>query len=127
MKERERHRLFVEHFMGGAAGNATKAVLMAGFTKNRRSAKVIGTRLLTNVNVQAMIAARRDTAPEVMTRAELQQFWTAIARDKTRPDSIRMQASVTLSKALGLFIDRQEVREDVHYHISWDEDEQKNG
>ena len=127
MKERERHRLFVEHFMGAAAGNATQAVLMAGITRNRRSAAVIGARLLANVSIHAMIEARRAADPKVMTREELQLLWSEMARDQKRPDSIRLQASITLGKTLGVFVEQVAAREDVRYVFSWegDDDEPK--
>lgn len=53
----ERERRFIEAFMGEAAGNATEAARLAGYSP--KSARRIGTRLSSKVHIRAAIEQRQ--------------------------------------------------------------------
>lgn len=71
-----------------------------------------------------MIQARVRADPQIATREERQHFWTSLMYDEGVEASQRNRASELLGKSQGDFIEQVEVREDVHYHISWDSDEE---
>lgn len=121
--EREAFRVFVEEYMANG-GNATAAYKASHpRCKSEKAAGVEGHRLLANPRIHAMIATRQQADPRIMTREERQALWTTMANDSKRPDHIRLQASLILGKSQGDFIEQSEIREDVHYSISWEEDE----
>lgn len=107
----ERERRFVEAYMGEAAGNATKAALIAGYS--HRSARSMASRLLTKRNnVRAAIAARAKTDALVASRETRQRFWTSVLHGKGKfakvPWRDRLKASELLGKSQGDFIERHE-------------------
>ena len=107
----ERERRFVEHFMGDAAGNATHAARLAGYSS--KTARKQGSRLLTKGHIRAALAQRAQDDPAVWTREERQRFWTAIARgaDGGYPEASlrdRLKASELLGKSQADFLDRIE-------------------
>ena len=53
----ERERRFIEAFMGEAAGNATEAAKIAGYS--HKTARQIGSRLLSKVDIQEAISNRQ--------------------------------------------------------------------
>lgn len=124
--EPERLRQFVELYMtnGGNAGAAYRATHPQ--CKSANASFVGGSKLLRSAKVQAMLAARRQGDSAVMTRQERQAFWTAIARGDYPEASLpeRRRASETLGKSQGDFVEQVEVREDVVYHIRWDDQEE---
>jgi hypothetical protein len=69
--------------------------------------------------------------PRIMTRVERQQFWTAVAEGrgefKDAPIGVRVHAATVLGKSQGDFVEQQEIRQDVTFHLSWeDPDPPKN-
>jgi len=107
----ERERRFVEHYMGEAAGNATKAARLAGYAKN--TAEKQSSRLLGKVGIQHAIAARAQSDPAVWAREERQQFWTDVARGQGRYAKAslkdRLRASELLGKSQADFVERHQV------------------
>lgn len=101
----ERERRFVEAYMGKAAGNATKAAELAGYSV--KSARRIGTRLSTKDYIQAAIESRQSNAPDVADRAERQAFWTTTMRTGERMTD-RLKASELLGRSGADFIERHE-------------------
>jgi hypothetical protein len=64
-----RQRLFIDHLLGDAGGNATKAAALAGYASdNRQSLNQMASRLLSYVKVRESIARR-------MARANLTADW----------------------------------------------------
>ncbi len=110
MKLSERERRFVEHYMGAAAGNATQAARLAGYSKT--TAEKQASRLLGKVGVQQAITERTNADPAVWTRRERQAFWTAVAsgtgRFTTASLHDRLKASELLGKSQADFVERHE-------------------
>ncbi|MEQ1897732.1 MAG: terminase small subunit [Vicinamibacterales bacterium] len=93
----ERERRFVEAYLGDAAGNATRAAALAGYSL--KSARRIGTRLSSEFHIQHAIDERTWRDPGVWTREQRQQFWTRIANDPETPMRERLKASELLEWA----------------------------
>ncbi|MEQ1896773.1 MAG: terminase small subunit [Vicinamibacterales bacterium] len=104
----ERERRFVEAYLGDAAGNATKAAELAGYSAT--SARRIGTRLSSKDHIQQAIDVRAQRDPAVWTRQQRQQFWTRIANDPETPIRERLKASELLGRSQGDFIERRLLR-----------------
>jgi phage terminase small subunit len=107
----ERERRFVEHFMGAAVGNATKAARLAGYSP--KTARKQGSRLLTKGHIRAALAQRTQDDPAVWSREERQHFWTDVARGApgyaTASLRDRLKASELLGKSQADFVDRHQV------------------
>jgi phage terminase small subunit len=107
----ERERRFVEHYMGSAAGNATHAARLAGYSL--KTARKQGSRLLTKGNIRAALEQRTQADPAVWTREERQRFWTSVASgtgafaDAGLRD--RLKASELLGKSQADFVERHQV------------------
>jgi phage terminase small subunit len=96
----------VEAYMGKAAGNATKAAKLAGYSQH--TARQQATRMLSKPHIRSAISSRAENDPNVATREERQRFWSDAMRGKiARFDSKdRLKASELLGKASGDFLDR---------------------
>lgn len=70
-----KERRFVDAYLGSCNGNATEAALAAGYTANRKSASVLGVRLLGKVKIRALVQAREK-------KLEVKEILTADQRDK---------------------------------------------
>lgn len=106
----ERERRFVEAYMGKAAGNATTAAKMAGY-----SAKTAGSqasRLLKKVNIQTALNTRVKDDPKVADRERRQRFWTDVMVGHGKyakvPWRDRLKASELLGKSQGDFVEKHE-------------------
>ena len=106
----ERERRYVEALMGAAAGNATKAATLAGYSGT--SAARIGHRLSRKVRIQRAIAERAQSDPAVWTREDRQRFWTAVASGAAGYAKAalrdRLKASELLGKSQADFVERLE-------------------
>jgi phage terminase small subunit len=106
----ERERRFVEAYMGEAAGNATKAAELAGYSKI--SARQQGARLCTKAAIRAAIDERTAADPQIADRTARQRLWSDIAfgrgayADAALKD--RLKASELLGKSQADFIERHE-------------------
>ncbi len=102
----ERERRFVECFMGRCKGNATKAALLAGYSK--ATAEHQASRLLGKVGIKKAIKERVDGDPNVLERKDLQQLWTKIALGRKPYVKAylkdRLRASELLGKTHGMFM-----------------------
>lgn len=100
----EKERRFVEAFMGKAVGNGTRAVLLAGYTKNRRSAGTLANRLLKKVEVQRAIAGRvqKREQTSILTAQERDEMLSRIARREEEVKPFAAQKAVAeLNKCEG--------------------------
>lgn len=100
---------FVRAFLGEAAGNATKAAILAGYSEN--SAKQTASRLLTYVDVRAAIEKAQGTlARKAGFTAEKVIEELAVVAECT-PEKYtggdKLKALELLGKANGLFKDKQ--------------------
>ncbi len=102
----ERERRFVEAYMSVAAGNATKAAIVAGYSPN--TARKQGSRLLTKGHIRAAVEVRAHSDPRVATRDDLQRWWTSIVQDPDVSYRERLKASELLARSQAVFVDRLE-------------------
>lgn len=107
----QRKRAFCEAYL--ISGNATDAAREAGYSP--RSARSIGQRLLTFVDVQEYLERRNQeiSAANTAQMEEVRQFWTATMRDENMKPADRLKASELLAKTYGAFLERVEVDADV--------------
>lgn len=101
----ERRRRFVEAFAGEAKGSATEAARIAGYAQPHSQ----GPRLLKNVGVLAALEERRASCPLVLSRHDLQAWWSKVARDPTMPIGARLRASELLARSCGDFLPQNAV------------------
>lgn len=100
-----KQRRFVEAY----TGNATAAAIAAGYSE--KTARFMGHENLTKPYILAEIKAR-DTirsTPLIASRAERQQFWSSVMRDKDQQMRDRLKAAELLGKSEADFVERQEI------------------
>lgn len=104
----QRQRAFCEAYL--LSGNATEAAIKAGYSP--RSARSIGQRLLTYVDIREYLAQRNAQiiAENTATLEEIYSFWSVTMRDQASKPADRLKASELLSKALTLERARNEER-----------------
>lgn len=115
----ERHRRFVEAFMGSAAGNAAAAAREAGYKGTRETVERTATRLTQHPAVRAAIEERQRGDPRVADREERQRFWSSIMRGEPQKQLVgervletvptlrdRLLAAQHLGKSNGDFFER---------------------
>lgn len=97
----QRKRAFCEAYL--VSGNATDAAIKAGYST--RTARSIGQRLLTNVDIQEYLERRNQEISEANTAQveEVREFWTSIMRDCKAKIADRLKASELLAKTYGAF------------------------
>ena len=100
-----RQRRFVEAY----DGNATQAAIAAGYSE--KTAEVIGHENLRKPKILAEIKAREvvRSTPLIASRAERQQFWSSVMRDKEQMMRDRLKAAELLGKSEADFVERQEI------------------
>jgi hypothetical protein len=87
------------------SGNASEAARQAGY----KQASVQGSRLLGNDKVKSLIdslTAREQASDGILSREQLMQIWSDLARDTDAGWPARLQATQLLGKAYGAFIDK---------------------
>lgn len=96
-----------QRFIEAFNGNATAAARAAGYRHPDR----IGSRLMTRPEIKSAILSREAafTDETIATRAERQQFWSAVMRDDSVKLQDRLRASELLAKSEGDFLDRHEL------------------
>lgn len=92
--------------MGEAAGNATKAAILAGYSK--KTAQPQSSRLLSKAMIRAAIEERQSQDTLVADRTERQRFWTGVMRNAGEPIVARLKASELLGKAGADFVEKHE-------------------
>lgn len=100
----QRRQTFCEYYI--KSGNAADAAKEAGYSA--RTARSIGQRLLTNVDIQDYIRQRNEEigAENTAEVGEIRQFWTGIIRDREVKITDRLKASELLAKTYGVFMER---------------------
>ena len=123
----EKQRRFVEAYMGEAAGNATEAARVAGYSGNDNTLSTVGATNIRKAAIQKAIDERVDATPGIMTRRERQLWWTQVALgeistrrvvldadgepreiDEPAKMSDRIKATELLGKSQADFVDRHE-------------------
>ncbi|MDL2279234.1 terminase small subunit [Desulfovibrio sp. OttesenSCG-928-G11] len=99
-----KQRCFVEAY----TGNATEAALQAGYSP--KTARSMGQRLLTKVDIQKAIQGREKERMEstIADRKKRQEFWSTAMQDEEQPMRDRLRASELLGKSEGDFLERIE-------------------
>ena len=108
VKLTEKQRRFVEAYMGEACGNATEAARVAGYQGDENTLSTTGYRLLRNAKIAAAVDERTENDPLVLTREELQRWWSTVTQDAKTAMKDRLRASELLGKSRGEFTDRFE-------------------
>lgn len=104
----EKQRRFVEAYMGQAHGNGTEAARIAGYQGDENTLSTTSYRLLRNPKIAAAVEERTENDPLVLTREELQRWWSTVTRDHETTMKDRLRASELLGKSRGEFTDRVE-------------------
>ena len=93
----QRQRAFCEAYL--LSGNATEAAIKAGYSP--KSARSIGQRLLTYVDIREYLAQRNAQiiAENTATLEEIYSFWSVTMRDQASKPADRLKASELLSGA----------------------------
>lgn len=104
----EKKRRFVDAFMGQAEGNATKAALLAGYSKS--TAETQGTRLLADVEICRELDTRRDAlkTAAIADAKERREVLTAILRSGNAEPRDRIRAIDVANKMDGVYIEKHE-------------------
>lgn len=102
----QRQQAFCEAYL--TSGNAAEAARQAGYSA--KTARSIGQRLLTFVDIQEYLERRNQEISEANTASmeEVRQFWTSTMRDAAAKAPDRLKASELLAKTYGAFVDRLE-------------------
>lgn len=95
----ERHRRFIEAFMGRAKGNATEAAIIAGYSKH--TARKQGSRLLTKGDIKRAIEERVKDDPAVADREEIQRTLTLVVRANGEFSGAELQHRLRAMELLG--------------------------
>ena len=100
----ERERRFVVAYCGDAAGNATRAAELAGYS--RRSARFQGSKLATKRNIQIAIDAYRQelARPTIADAVERREMLTTMLRAAGQHPLARLKAVDILNKMDGLYL-----------------------
>ena len=96
--------------------NATQAAIRAGYSE--KTAYSIGQRLLKNVEIQQAMNEHRDRG--IADRETRQKFWSDTMQDDNEDMKNRLRASELLGKSECDFIERAEVKSDVHVSNGYD-------
>ena len=74
--------------------NATKAAIVAGYSQ--KSARVLGSQLLTNINISAYIKSRLDeiNAEQIASTDEVMRFFTSVMRGEEK-DQFGLDAALS--------------------------------
>lgn len=103
MKLNQRQRLFCEYYVGECNGNATDAMIKAGYSPKFAANNT--TKMLNNTKVAEYIAEinSKITNHNIATIEDIHSFWTAILNDNTVAVRDRLKASELLAKCKGAF------------------------
>lgn len=91
-----RERRFVEAYLGDAAGVATKAAEMAGYTGERHTLKCYAHQLLKRPEVRAAITALIEMDPLVPGRIERLRFLGEVMRGTRRGERMNAEGDVVM-------------------------------
>ena len=127
----EKQRRFVEAYMGQAKGNGTEAARLAGYKGNAATLNAVAVENLRKPLIADAIRERRSNDPLVLTREQLQEFWSRVALGlELDGDGIaamrdRLKATELLGKTQALFTEQVKHSGNVGttvYHVTIDGD-----
>ncbi len=104
----ERQKLFCEYYIN--TFNATSSAIKAGYSK--KTARSLGQRLLTNVDIQKHIQELREETKtnNIMEAIERKEFLTRIIRDNESKINDKLKALDILNKMDGEYTNKIEVK-----------------
>lgn len=99
----EKERRFVNAYLGPAKGNATKAVILAGYNVSVDSSTVYGSKLLRKVHVRAAIDERvqKEDRAAILSAEERDKLLAGIAKNELEDSAVRVRAVSELNKCDG--------------------------
>ena len=102
-----RQELFIQEYI--KTGNATNSAIKAGYSK--RTARSIGQRLLTNVDIKKRIEelSQKIANNNIMTAKERQEYLTKLINSDDVKVSDKLKALDILNKMTGEYIQKVEV------------------
>lgn len=111
MKLNARQKAFCEFYV--ASGNATESAMKAGYSE--KTARSIGQRLLTNVDIQSYIKELNIKIENnrIADIKEVKEFWTEVLRNDDAKMQDRLKASEYIAKTNGAFLEKVEVKGEV--------------
>lgn len=106
-----RQELFIQEYV--KTGNATNSAIKAGYSK--RTARSIGQRLLTNVDIKKKIneLSQKIACNNIMTAKERQEYLTKLINADDVKISDKLRAVDILNKMTGEYIQKVEVNGNV--------------
>ncbi len=106
-----RQELFIQEYI--KTGNATNSAIKAGYSK--RTARSIGQRLLTNVDIKKKIneLSQKIACNNIMTAKERQEYLTKLINADDVKISEKLRAVDILNKMTGEYIQKVEVNGNV--------------
>lgn len=116
----QKRQRFVEAYVGEAAGNATKAAEIAGYSP--KSAYQLGHMLLKDVEVRAAVDTRQQalTATSTFTAERIIQELETVAQAKVDVKSAdKMKALEMLGKQRGMFQEKQNTDSRIVINIDY--------
>lgn len=111
MKLNTKQKAFCEFYV--ASGNATESAIKAGYSE--KTARSIGQRLLTNVDIQEYIKEINKKVEDnrIANIKEVKEFWSDVLRDKKIKIQDRLKASEYIAKTNGAFLDKVEIKGEI--------------
>lgn len=111
MKSNVRQKAFCEFYV--ASGNATESAIKAGYSE--KTARSIGQRLLTNVDIQEYIKEinKKVEGNRIANIKEVKEFWSEVLRDGKLKMQDRLKASEYIAKTNGAFLDKVEIKGEI--------------
>ena len=118
----EKQRLFVQYY----SGNATDAARKAGYKGNEVTLGAVGFENLRKPLIAKAIQRRQETEerPNILSRQELQAFWSEVATSSEQDMKDRLKASELLGKSDAMFTDN--IRVDAKVELMKLSDEELN-
>lgn len=100
-------KLVAINYVGKCCGNAERSVVEAGYSK--KYARGNANKIVARQDVQEYIQYLRNNtnhARDIMEIADLQEFWSMVARDSSLDMKHRLRASELLGKSKGAFAEQ---------------------
>lgn len=112
MKLNARQKSFCEFYV--ASGNATESAIKAGYSE--KTARSIGQRLLTNVDIKKHIKELQEKAKtsRIMTAIERREFLTEVIKNGNEKVQDRLKALDILNKMDGEYIEKMQLSGQVN-------------
>lgn len=102
-----KQELFVKAFCGEAAGNATRAAELAGYSGTIRTIAVTANENLKKPNIIKAIAEIDKNNPKIKTPDELREWWSKMIDNPEYEPRDRLKAASDLARASSMFSEKR--------------------